>query len=163
MPLSQVRNLATARAYGEPPAHSSLVRSGQKAQEYQRHSKSDNTLRAYKFDWADFENWCSSRGVTALSAAPDVIASYLADLASSRKTGTVERRLTAIAYVKGKAGQARPSIDASVRDTLRGIRKVDGIRQDGKDALSVSVVREMVETLPFSLAGARDRVNRREL
>lgn len=157
MPLSQARSLATSRASGAPPAHLSLVRSDQMAQQYQRHSKSDNTLRAYKSDWADFEQWCSSRSVLALAAAPDVIASYLADLASSRKTGTVERRLTAIAYMKGKAGQARPSIDASVRDTLRGIRRVNGMRQDGKDALSVFLVREMVEGLPPSLAGARDR------
>lgn len=38
------------------------------ARDYARRSKADSTLRAYRFDWANFTQWCNGRGRAVLPA-----------------------------------------------------------------------------------------------
>ena len=65
----------------------------EKAAGYARQALSPETLRAYRHDWAAFEDWCSRAGAPALPATPTTIAAYLASLASSHGRATLRRRL----------------------------------------------------------------------
>lgn len=138
-------------------ARLTLVEASWKANEFMGRAKAKSTLRAYESDWRDFVSWCFHNNVSELSASPRTIGAYLAEIAGSLKTGTVERRLVAIAYERWKVGADTPVIDAGVREVVKGIRRTYGTYKEGKRALSVSDIRDMVQALPRSVAGTRDR------
>jgi len=59
--------------------------------EYIRASKADNTLRGYRADWREFSTWCEARGLCALPASAETVASYIADCAGRLKVGSIQR------------------------------------------------------------------------
>jgi integrase len=128
-----------------------------KATDYAAQSRSENTRRAYGSDWRSFSTWCAERGLDAVPTAPSTIALYLTDQASRLKTATLRRRLSSIAVAHRVAGVQDPTKDVRVQLTWAGIRRVHGVAQRGKDALSTDDLRAMIATLPGSLIGARDR------
>jgi integrase len=123
-------------------------------------AKAPSTLRAYRSDWRDFENWCRTRQLPALPASPQTVALYITDRASSLASGTITRRLTSIT----KAHQSSGFTDspASTRnfilgETLKGIRRTIGTAQKGKDPLLADDIRGIIAASAKGLKGARDR------
>ena len=69
------------------------------------------------------------------------------------------RRLTAITKAHQVSGEKSPATmqQAAVSETLKGIRRTLGTAQTTKAALLTTDIRKMVEALPETLAGCRDR------
>ena len=67
-----------------------------KAREFARQSKAENTLRGYTSDWKHFCSWCESHGLCPLPAQAEAVALYIAECAGHLKVGTIQRRLNAI-------------------------------------------------------------------
>lgn len=133
------------------PAGDPLASYLAEAESYARRAKAENTLKAYRSDWAAFESFCRGREVPSLPAAPATVAAYAAEAARTLKANTVERRLTAISQAHQLAGCANPVEDKLVRTVMAGIRRVKGTTQQGKEPLSPDILRKM-------FAGARDDV-----
>lgn len=129
----------------------------QKAKDYTRQSKAVNTTRSYRADWVDFTDWCQKRSLSALPAEPQTVALYLTDLADSRRTSTLQRRLAAISQAHQAAGYDSPTTGYVVRTVWAGIRRAKGTYQEGKDPILVEDLRLMVSQLPETLTGKRDR------
>jgi len=80
----------------------------ERARAYERASLAPATLRAYAQSWRDFEAWCSIRGTNTLSARPEDVGRYLAELADrGRKIATVWRQVSAIAWGPRRGGRRR--------------------------------------------------------
>jgi len=122
-------------------------------------SKSENTIRAYSADWADFEAWCREHGMTSLPADSKTVELYLADLGSERgmKTSTIKRRIYSIGHFHVVNGYPSPREYPSVKAVLSGIRRHNGTAQQGRDPILKDDLRAMVEALPKNLAGIRDK------
>ncbi len=129
----------------------------EQAHDYAQKSKTVNTRRAYRADWADFTAWCIAHALAALPAEPETIALYLAAHAADRKPSTLARRLTAIAQAHKTAGHESPTAHPSVRQVVAGIRRVKGTTQEGKAAAVTREVRAMCEALPLTPALRRRR------
>src|ERR1700722_15901779 len=71
--------------------------------------KAASTRKAYGTDFRIFRTWCEEKGVSALPAAPETVASYLAAQASVSKASTLGRRIAAIRYAHKLAGYALPT------------------------------------------------------
>jgi site-specific recombinase XerD len=127
------------------------------AQTYIRSSKAANTVKAYRSDWARFEDFCRGREVASLPAAPATVAAYLAEAARTLKANTVERRLTAISQAHQMAGFSNPVEDKLVRTVMAGIRRVKGTAQQGKEPLSPELLRQMFLNAGDDLRAQRDR------
>ena len=129
------------------------------ARAYAQAARAASTLRAYRSDWRHFCRWCEGRGADALPTTPGTVALYLAALARTHRPGTITRRLTAITRAHAAAGHPTPASMAhpQVRETLQGIRRTLGVRQQGKTALRTSVLGAVLAALPPGLAGVRDR------
>ena len=67
--------------------------------------KAASTRKAYGTDFRIFREWCEARGVSALAAAPETVAAYLAAQASSSKASTLGRRVAASRYAHKLAGR----------------------------------------------------------
>lgn len=79
---------------------------------------SENTLRAYRTDLQHFIAW---GGV--IPAPPEMIATYLAQHATTLAGTTLSRRLVAIARAHAARGLPSPTSSALVRATLQGVRR----------------------------------------
>jgi site-specific recombinase XerD len=63
-------------------------------------SKAENTLRAYKSDFNDFELFCAQNGFKSLPSEPRVVSLYLTYLSSKdAKMSTLKRRLVSIGVI----------------------------------------------------------------
>ena len=129
------------------------------AEEFRRKSKSENTLRAYRSDWADFTAWCAEHVVRPLPASPGTVADYLAAMANSTKYkyATIARRMASISKAHQAAGHASPTQTPFVRDTLQGIGRTLTTSKARAVPLRIRDIRRIVYALPHSLAGNRDR------
>jgi len=129
------------------------------ARAYAHEAKAKNTRRAYKADWDDFEKYLTPRKRSALPASPDDVALYLRYLIQYRrlKTSTVARRLAAIAEHHQANGYSSPSAEWVVRNTLRRLRCEHGSPANGKAPLLVGDVKRIMDSIPETLTGTRDR------
>jgi integrase len=142
------------------PAHptQTLSQLTEQAYDYASKSKAANSIRAYRADWDDFSAWCQALGLADLPAAPQTIALYLTARAATCKVATLQRRLTAISQAHRLAGHAPISTRMEpIRTVWAGIRRVHGVVQKGKTAAVTDDIRAMIDTLPATLLGARDR------
>ena len=124
---------------------------------YARAALAPATLAAYAADWADFDAWCRSRGVTALPAAPTAVAAYLAALASTHAGATLHRRVAAIGRAQTMAGHPWSATHPAIRDTLAGIARQHGTPQRRAAAIGTAEIRRLVATCTDGLCGQRDR------
>ena len=129
------------------------------AEQFVRAAKAPSTLRAYRSDWEHFQRWCQQHAVCPLPASPETVALYLTALAATHRPATMTRRLTAITKAHQIAGEPSPATmqQPAVSETLKGIRRTLGTAQTTKAALLTADIRKMLEALPDTLAGCRDR------
>ena len=142
-----------------PAAATDLIRLANETRAFLSAAKAENTLRAYRADWEHFQAWCRRHALPWLPATPETVALYITDLAASHKPATLRRRLTVISRAHQTAGHPSPASmqEPLVSETLKGIRRTLGTAQDGKRPLSTGDVLAMVDALPDTLQGVRDR------
>jgi site-specific recombinase XerD len=128
------------------------------AQKYVAMATSQNTLRAYRSDWADFSRWCEHERLRSYPATPAIVGLYVAALASKHKVSTITRRLAAISRYHRDRNRYNPASMkySSVCEVIRGIKREKGVRVEPKAALSTDDLRRMVTALPQSPRGLRD-------
>ena len=135
-----------------------LTEDRQAARDFARDSLSPATRRAYQTDVDTFIRWCQGRGVDALPAEPEVVAAFLAHEAErGLRASTAARRASGIRLLHRAAGFETPTTSEIVRITLKGIRRRLGIASQQKAPATVEVVLDMVQHVPDSLLGLRDR------
>nr|WP_204263019.1 site-specific integrase [Methylobacterium sp. BTF04] len=127
-------------------------------QAYQRASKADSTVRAYRSDAVLFEAWCAGYGFRSLPASPSAVAGFLVHEAEAgRSASTIGRRCAAIRYAHKLAGQLDPTDNEDVRATMKGIRRTIGTAPTQKAAATAEVLAAMLMRTPDTLTGKRDR------
>jgi len=96
--------------------------------------------------------------LASMPAAPAAVASYLAQLADAgRKPSTISRKLAAIAYAHKLKGLDTPTSSETVHAVLRGIRRRIGIAPVQKSPATAKAIAAMLEHVPDTLIGRRDR------
>ncbi|WP_107339336.1 site-specific integrase [Agrobacterium pusense] len=129
------------------------------ALDYGRAALSSNTMRAYRGDWQDFQDWCAARDRSHLPATPATVANYASSLAEAgKKVPTIARKLAAIRFFHRGAGLDNPTDNAGVAAILKGIRRTVGTAARQKAPATVDVIHAMMARINAdSLQGKRDR------
>jgi integrase len=125
-------------------------------------AQADTTRASYARDVAAWASWCAGRSLPGtLPADPLTVAAWLAAMADDgRSPRYVARRLSALNDAHRSAGHAAPGDSEGVRRTLAGIRRTAaraGYRPRRARAVDTATVRALVEDLPDTLGGLRDR------
>lgn len=129
-----------------------------KAAALAREEKAPATRRAYRSDFALFEAWCRSRGLSALPAAPEAVAAFLAsECEAGKSVSTIGRRVAAIRYAHKFAGYLPPTDDERVKATVRGIRRKVGVAPKRKAPATAKRLIPMAFGASDGLKGLRDR------
>src|SRR6266568_3610912 len=129
----------------------------EQVREFIRASKAESTLRGYQSDWRHFLDWCQKHDVCPLPSSPETVASYIAECAGYLKTGSIQRRLNAIAEAHKVMDLESPTSAGMVRNTLKGIKRTIGTAVIQKAPTLTDDVRAMVDATDAGLIGARDR------
>lgn len=129
------------------------------ARKYVGASVADNTRKAYESDAKMFARWCAARGVDALPASPETVATYVAALADGTahpnedgtprplKASTIARRLASLSVAHKMAKLASPYASELVQRALEGVRRTKGVRPTQKTAVVSDVMRRLLDTL----------------
>jgi integrase len=149
----------TAATDGEGPgALAQLADPAERAHAYAGRSKSEATIRAYAAGWRDFLSFCEQQGAAALPATDQTVAAYLAHLADRQaKAATIARRLVVNSQAHKAADLPSPTTSSLVSRTHAGIRRALGTAQNGKAPAVVDDLKRMLEKLPPTRVGLRDR------
>ncbi|WP_363351723.1 tyrosine-type recombinase/integrase [Methylocystis echinoides] len=159
------------RALAEPAAH--LAALSEKARDYARNARSENTQRAYDADWRQFASWLRRQGLEPLPPDPQTVGLYLAacvegaDSAGARTIGaggrpplsvsSLERRLSGICWRYRQLGFPLDTGDPHIATVLAGIRRAHGRPPAQKAAIYADELLAMLAVLDNDLRGLRDK------
>ena len=110
-------------------------------------SKANNTLRAYKSDFKDFENFCAKFALKSFPSEPKIVSLYLTNLSKISKMSTIRRRLVSIGMVHKLKGYYLDTKHPIIIENLMGIRRVKGSIQTGKKPLLISHLKLIINAI----------------
>ena len=145
------------------PASPRLDALSQKARDYARNARSENTQRAYESDWRQFSSWLRRSGFDPLPPEPRTVGLYLTACMQSERgrevvsVATLERRLSGICWRYRQLGEALDVSDPHIATVLAGIRRAHGRPPAQKEAIFADDLLAMLATLENDLRGLRDK------
>jgi site-specific recombinase XerD len=142
----------------ENPLSTEILDLQEEAKRHLANSKSDNTKHAYRTDWKQFSEWCEKNGLHDLPAEPETIVYYITFLGKVFKASSIQRKMTAISQRHETAGYQSPTKTALVKGVWAGIQRTIGVEQEGKDALWLHELRQIIDAIPQDkVIGVRNR------
>ncbi|MBV9329598.1 MAG: site-specific integrase [Chloroflexi bacterium] len=139
-------------------ALATLADAAERANHYAGRSKSPATIKPYASGWRDFLNFCERRGAVAPPATDEMVAGYLAELADAGvKAASIARRLVVISQAHRAGDLPSPTTSSLVRRTHAGIRRSIRTAQAAKAPAVVADLKRMLQKLPNTRVGLRDR------
>ena len=153
----------TALPVAERNATPHLAALGEKARDYARNARAENTQRAYDADWRQFSSWLRRQGFDALPPNPQTVGLYLAACMDGGRgkepdsVATLERRLSGICWRYRQLGEPLDTRDRHISTVLAGIRRAHGRPPMQKEAIFTEDLRAMLATLDNDLRGLRDK------
>ena len=154
--------IQTAPPVAERNAAPHLAALGEKARDYARNARSENTQRAYDADWRQFSSWLRRQGFDPLPPNPQTVGLYLAACADEQagdpmSVASLERRLSGICWRYRQLGEPLDTSDRHISTVLAGIRRAHGRPPVQKEAIFADDLLAMLATLDNDLRGLRDK------
>lgn len=124
-----------------------------------RSSRAESTLRAYEHDWKQFRIWCEQHRLVPLPATAETVILYATDMTRNqgKKWNTLSRRLAAISQLHQGAGFDSPTRAWTMKQFLAGLRRELGVAPARKKPVLVGDLKKILDQIPDSLPGRRDR------
>ncbi len=110
-------------------------------------SKANNTLRAYKSDFKNFEIFCAKHGLNSLPTEPKIVSLYLTHLSKNLKVSTLRRRLVTISIVHRLKGHYLDTKHPIIIENLMGIKRMKGTIQKGKKPLLINHLKSLINVI----------------
>ena len=111
-------------------------------------SKANNTIRAYKSDFNDFELFCVKNGFKSLPTEPKVVSLYLTHLSTKdAKMSTLKRRLVSIGVIHRLKGHYLDTKHPSIIENIMGIKRRKGSIQKGKKPILISHLKSIINVI----------------
>ena len=110
-------------------------------------SRANNTLRAYKSDFKDFEAFCYKHSLNSLPSEPKIISLYLTHLSKNSKISTLRRRLVSISMVHKLKGYYLDTKHPIIVENLMGIKRVMGSIQKSKKPLLINHLKSIINVI----------------
>jgi len=113
-----------------------------------QNSKSNNTVRAYKSDFNDFNIFCSNNGFNPLPTEPKIVSLYLTHLSNKdSKISTLKRRIASIGVIHKLKGYYLDTKHPLIVENIMGIKRRKGSIQNGKKPLLISYLKKIINVI----------------
>ena len=111
-------------------------------------SKANNTVRAYRSDFNDFELFCVKNGFKSLPSDPKIVSLYLTNLsAKDAKMSTLKRRLVSIGVIHKLKGHYLDTKHPSIIENIMGIKRRKGSIQIGKKPILINSLKQIINVI----------------
>ena len=127
-------------------------------------SKANNTLRAYKSDFSDFELFCVKNGFKSLPTEPKIISLYITYLSTrDAKMSTLKRRIVSIGVIHKMKGHYLDTKHPAIIENIMGIKRRKGSIQKGKKPLLINNLKEIINVIDENIKDEIKRLRDRSI
>ena len=119
---------------------------------------SENTLRAYRSDFKQYEAWCAKKKQPSLPATADLVAEYVDFMSAQNKSATIRRRINSLGTVFKLSKHPDPTKEPEVVLALKRMHRKIGSQQKQATPLTKEILVQLLEQCGDSTQGLRDQV-----
>jgi integrase len=117
-----------------------------------------NTIRAYKSDFAQYQNWCLHNNQEPIPATADTMAMYVDYLSENNKSATIRRRINSLGTVLKLSKNLDPTKDPEVILALKRMHRKIGRAQDQATPLTKTLLKQLLNNCDDNIMGIRNQV-----
>jgi site-specific recombinase XerD len=118
----------------------------------------ENTLRAYRSDFQQYESWCATERQPSLPATADLIAEYVDFMAMKNKSATIRRRINSLGTIFRLSKNPDPTKEPEVVLALKRMHRKIGRHQEQATPLTRDILDQLLAQCGSDAKGHRDRV-----
>jgi integrase len=117
-----------------------------------------NTIRAYRSDFVQYQNWCLQNKLDAIPASADTMAMYVDYLSENNKSATIRRRINSLGTVLKLSKNHDPTKQPEVILALKRMHRKIGRAQEQATPLTKSLLNQLLNNCYNSTMGIRNQV-----
>jgi len=117
-----------------------------------------NTIRAYRSDFDQYQNWCLQNNLEPIPATAETMAMYVDYLSQTNKSATIRRRINSLGTVLKLSKNHDPTKDPEVILALKRMHRKIGRAQDQAKPLTKSLLNQLLNNCDNSIMGIRNQV-----
>jgi integrase len=117
-----------------------------------------NTIRAYRSDFAQYQNWCLQNNQEPIPATAETMAMYVDYLSGTNKSATIRRRINSLGTVLKLSKNHDPTKQPEVILALKRMHRKIGRAQDQATPLTKSILNQLLNNCDNSIMGIRNQV-----
>ena len=119
---------------------------------------SENTLRAYRSDFQQYEAWCVTNRQPSLPATAELIAEYVDFMATQNKSAKIRRRINSLGTIFKLSKNTDPTKEPEVVLALKRMHRKIGGQQKQATPLTKDILDQMLGQCDEDTRGLRDQV-----
>ena len=117
-----------------------------------------NTIRAYRSDFNQYQNWCLQNNLDPIPATADIMAMYVDYLSENNKSATIRRRINSLGTALKLSKNLDPTKDPEVILALKRMHRKIGRAQEQATPLTKTLLNKLINNCDNSLMGIRNQV-----
>jgi site-specific recombinase XerD len=118
----------------------------------------ENTIRAYRSDFIQYQTWCSQNKLKPIPATADTMAVYIDHLSNISKSATIRRRINSLGTVLKLSKHHDPTKQPEVILAIKRMHRKIGRAQQQATPLTKPLLNQLLSTCDDSLRGLRNQV-----
>ena len=117
-----------------------------------------NTIRAYRSDFIQYQDWCLQNNQEPIPATADTMATYVDYLSENNKSATIRRRINSLGTVLKLSKNHDPTKQPEVILALKRMHRKIGRAQEQATPLTKSLLNQLLNNCDNSIMGIRNQV-----
>jgi integrase len=117
-----------------------------------------NTIRAYRSDFKQFQNWCLQNNQEPIPATAETMANYVDYLSQNNKSATIRRRINSLGTVLKLSKNHDPTKDPEVILALKRMHRKIGRAQEQATPLTKGLLSQLLNNCDNRTMGIRNQV-----
>ena len=117
-----------------------------------------NTIRAYRSDFNQYQNWCLQNNLEPIPATVETMANYVDYLSQNNKSATIRRRINSLGTVLKLSKNNDPTKQPEVILALKRMHRKIGRSQEQATPLTKSLLNQLLNNCDNSIMGIRNQV-----
>jgi site-specific recombinase XerD len=117
-----------------------------------------NTIRAYRSDFDQYQNWCLQNNLEPIPATAETMAMYVDYLSANNKSATIRRRINSLGTVLKLSKNHDPTKQPEVILALKRMHRKIGRAQEQATPLTKILLNQLLNNCDNSTMGIRNQV-----
>lgn len=117
-----------------------------------------NTIRAYRSDFAQYQNWCLQNNQDPIPATAETMAMYVDYLSETNKSATIRRRINSLGTVLKLSKNHDPTKQPEVILALKRMHRKIGRAQEQATPLTKTLLKQLLNNCDNGIMGIRNQV-----